>query len=169
MLKAMRKHHAYIGFGSNLGNRLENCRNAIEALAGLPMCSLLKTSSFYETDPVGLVEQPSFINGVILLETGKDAHWLLRQMLDIEISFGRIRTLKWGPRSIDLDLIFFDDLIIDSPELSVPHPFLHERRFVLEPLNEISPDLRHPSLGKTVTELLADLRDGDLRVEALIS
>jgi 2-amino-4-hydroxy-6-hydroxymethyldihydropteridine diphosphokinase len=117
---------------------------------------------------VGLVEQPSFINGVVLLETAKDAHRLLRQMLNIETSLGRIRTLKWGPRSIDLDLLFFDDLIIDSPELSVPHPFLHERRFVLKPLNEISPNFRHPSLEKTVAELLDDLKDGDGRVEALI-
>lgn len=163
----MKKHHAYIGFGSNLGDRLKNCRTAIEALAELPTCRLLSTSSFYETDPVGLVEQPSFINGVVLLETVEDAHRLLRQMLTIEISLGRIRTLKWGPRSIDLDLLFYDDLIIDSPELCVPHPFLHERRFVLEPLHEISPNFRHPSLGKTVAELLDDLKDGDERVEAL--
>ena len=165
----MKTHHAYIGLGSNLGNRLEGCRNAVEALAALPTCSVLQTSSFYETTPVGLVEQPAFINGVVLLETGKDAHWLLRQMLAIEDTFGRIRTLKWGPRSIDLDLLFFDDLIIDMPDLSVPHPLLHERRFVLEPLNEIAPDLRHPCLEKTVAELLDDLEDGHQRVEVVIS
>jgi 2-amino-4-hydroxy-6-hydroxymethyldihydropteridine diphosphokinase len=163
----MRRHHAYIGFGSNLGDRLENCRNAIGALAALPPCSLLKTSSFYETSPVGLVDQPAFINGVVLLETDEDAHWLLRQMLEIEKTFGRIRDLKWGPRSIDLDLLFFDDQIINTPELSVPHPSLHERRFVLEPLNEVAPDFRHPSLGKSVADLRNDLQDGEQRVEVL--
>jgi 2-amino-4-hydroxy-6-hydroxymethyldihydropteridine diphosphokinase len=163
----MQRHHAYIGFGSNLGDRLENCRNAIEALAALPPCSLLKTSSFYETSPVGLVDQPAFINGVVLLETDEDAHWLLRQMLEIEKTFGRIRNLKWGPRSIDLDLLFFDDQIINTPELSVPHPSLHERRFVLEPLNEVAPDFRHPSLGKSVADLRNDLKNGEQRVEVL--
>ena len=164
----MKRHHAYIGFGSNLGSRLENCRNATEALAKLPGCSLLKTSSFYETAAVGLEEQPSFINGAVLLETAEDAHWLLAQMLAIEDSFGRIRTLKWGPRSIDLDLLFFGDQIIDTPELSVPHPLLHERRFVLEPLNEIAPNYRHPSLGKSVADLLLNLKEGDQRVKVLV-
>jgi 2-amino-4-hydroxy-6-hydroxymethyldihydropteridine diphosphokinase len=163
----MQRHHAYIGFGSNLGNRLRNCKNAIGALAALPPCSLLKTSSFYETSPVGLVEQPAFINGVVLLETAEDAHWLLRQMLQIENTFGRIRTLKWGPRSIDLDLLFFDDQIINTPELSVPHPSVHERRFVLEPLYEVAPNFHHPSLRKSVADLRNDLQDGDQRVEVL--
>jgi 2-amino-4-hydroxy-6-hydroxymethyldihydropteridine diphosphokinase len=113
------------------------------------------------------VEQPAFINGVVMLETTKDAHWLLGQMLEIEKTFGRIRTLKWGPRSIDLDLLFFDDQIINTPELSVPHPLLHERRFVLEPLNEVAANLRHPCLGKSVADLRHDLNDGDQRVEVL--
>jgi 2-amino-4-hydroxy-6-hydroxymethyldihydropteridine diphosphokinase len=163
----MERHQAYIGFGSNLGNRLNNCKKAIAALGALPFCSSVKTSSFYETSPVGLVEQPAFINGVILLQTAEDAQWLLRQMLAIENTFGRVRTLRWGPRSIDLDLLFFDDQIINTPGLSVPHPFLHERRFVLEPLNEVAPSFRHPTLGKSVADLLRDLQDGDHWVEVL--
>jgi 2-amino-4-hydroxy-6-hydroxymethyldihydropteridine diphosphokinase len=163
----MRKHHAYIGFGSNLGNRLKNCRLALEALAALTETTLLKTSSIYETDPVGFAEQPRFVNGVAWLETSEDAHWLLREMLAIEIAIGRIRTLKWGPRVIDLDLLFFDDLVIDSPGLCVPHPLLHERRFVLQPMSEIAPHFRHPILNKTVAELLGGLEDGDPVFEVL--
>ena len=102
-----------------------------------------------------------------MLETSEDAHGLFHRMLEIENLYGRIRTLKWGPRSIDLDLLFFDDQIINTPELSVPHPFLHERRFVLEPLNEVAPSFRHPSLGKRVADLLHDLKDGDQLVEVL--
>jgi len=165
----MKRHQAFIGFGSNLGNRLENCRKALDALEELPECSLLQTSSYYESSPVGVVEQPSFINGVVQLETTGHAHWLMQQMLNIENILGRVRTLKWGPRYIDLDLLFFDDLIIDSPELTVPHPLLHERLFVLEPLNEIAPDFRHPCLEKTVAELRNDLRSGDQQVEVLLS
>lgn len=163
----MKIHHAYIGFGSNLGNRLENCRNALEALAKLQESTLLKTSSLYETAPIGLVEQPSFVNGAVLLQSAADAHRLLQQMLAIERALGRLRTRKWGPRLIDLDILFFDDQIIHSPGLTVPHPLLHERRFVLEPLREIAPDFYHPILGKTVAELLDELQDGDQRVEVL--
>jgi dihydroneopterin aldolase/2-amino-4-hydroxy-6-hydroxymethyldihydropteridine diphosphokinase len=165
----MKKHQAYIGFGSNLGNRLENCRKAIKAVAELPLCRLVETSSLYESSPVGVVEQPSFINGVIQLETTGGAHWLMQQMLDIENMLGRVRILKWGPRTIDLDLLFFDDLIIESPELCLPHPLLHERLFVLEPLNEIAPEFRHPRLEKTVAELLNDVKSEDQQVEVLLS
>ncbi|MFP3869807.1 MAG: 2-amino-4-hydroxy-6-hydroxymethyldihydropteridine diphosphokinase [Syntrophobacteria bacterium] len=164
----MQEHKAYIGFGSNLGDRLATCKRALEELAALPACRLVKCSSFYETGPVGILEQPLFINGVALLQTRREPKWLLRRMLAIEKALGRVATCKWGPRCIDLDLLFFDDLVMRSPELSIPHPLLHERCFVLEPLNEIASRFRHPCLGKTVAELRDGLKDANQQVEVLV-
>jgi 2-amino-4-hydroxy-6-hydroxymethyldihydropteridine diphosphokinase len=157
--RAMGVHHAYIGFGANLGDRLAACRKALMDLASLPGCKLVRISSLYETEPVGVTDQPRFINGVALVETEGDAHWLLRQILAIEADLGRVRGARWGPRTMDLDLLFFDDEIITSAELTVPHPRLHVRRFVLQPLHEIAPALRHSVLGKSVAELLEALGD----------
>ena len=156
----MTVHHAYIGLGANLGDRVATCRKAVVALASLPGCRLLRTSSLYETEPVGLTDQPLFINGVVLLETERDARWLLARLLDIEADLGRVRGTRWGPRTIDLDLLFFDEEIMTSTELTIPHPRVHERRFVLQPLHEIAPKLRHPVLEKTIGELLDVLGGG---------
>jgi 2-amino-4-hydroxy-6-hydroxymethyldihydropteridine diphosphokinase len=160
-------HYAYIGFGANLGDRLAACRKALMRLAGLPGCTLMMISSLYESEPVGVTDQPRFVNGVALMTTEGDAHWLLRHLLAIEGDLGRVRGARWGPRTMDLDLLLFDEEIITSVALTVPHPRLHERRFVLQPLNDIAPGLRHPVLGKSVAELLAGLGDEGGAVEVI--
>jgi 2-amino-4-hydroxy-6-hydroxymethyldihydropteridine diphosphokinase len=160
-------HYAYIGFGANLGDRLAACRKALMRLAGLSGCKLMRISSLYESEPVGVTDQPRFINGVALMRTEENAHWLLRHLLAIEGDLGRVRGAKWGPRTMDLDLLLFDEEIITSAELTVPHPRLHERRFVLQPLHDIAPGLRHPVLGKSVAELLAGLGEEGGAVEVI--
>jgi 2-amino-4-hydroxy-6-hydroxymethyldihydropteridine diphosphokinase len=144
---------AYIGLGANLGDREENIRAAIERLAEL---GALLVSSFRETDPVGVTEQPRFVNAVAELETELGASALLGQLLEIERELGRDRSReqRWGPRTIDLDLLLYGDEVIDEPGLTVPHPRLAERRFVLEPLHELAPDLALPD-GRRIRDLLA--------------
>jgi 2-amino-4-hydroxy-6-hydroxymethyldihydropteridine diphosphokinase len=144
---------AYIGLGANLGDREENIRAAIERLAEL---GALLVSSFRETDPVGVTEQPRFVNVVAELETELGASALLGQLLEIERELGRDRSReqRWGPRTIDLDLLLYGDEVIDEPGLTVPHPRLAERRFVLEPLHELAPDLALPD-GRRIRDVLA--------------
>jgi 2-amino-4-hydroxy-6-hydroxymethyldihydropteridine diphosphokinase len=142
---------AYVGLGSNLGEREETIRAAVAALPGVVAVSHLR-----ETDPVGLTEQPRFLNGVAALETRLSARELLDTLLAIELQLGRERRERWGPRTIDLDLLLYGEAEIDEPGLTVPHPRLHERRFALEPLAELAPGLRVPGRG-AVDELLAEL------------
>jgi 2-amino-4-hydroxy-6-hydroxymethyldihydropteridine diphosphokinase len=159
---------AYIALGSNLGNRAQALSSAVGHLRSLGQVVAL--SSLYETEPVGYHHQPAFLNAVVALETQLEPLPLLRRLLAIERELGRDRghgPLK-GPRTLDLDLLLMGDRIVAGEELSLPHPALAQRRFVLEPLAEIAPELRHPESNQTMAELLAQLPDeGDNRVSAV--
>jgi len=159
---------AYIALGSNLGNRAEALSSAISHLSSLGR--VVARSSLYETEPVGYHDQPAFLNAVVALETQAEPQPLLRGLLAIERQLGRDRShspLK-GPRILDLDLLLMGDRIVAAEELSLPHPALAQRRFVLAPLAEIAPDLRHPKTNQTMADLLALLPDeGENRVSAV--
>jgi 2-amino-4-hydroxy-6-hydroxymethyldihydropteridine diphosphokinase len=142
---------AYVGVGANLGDREATIRAALEALPGLVGVSKLR-----ETDPVGVVDQPPFLNAAAALETELAPRDLLDTLLAVERELGRERRERWGPRTIDLDLLLYGDKTIDEPGLTVPHPRLHERRFALEPLLDLDPELAIPGRGR-VTDVLAGL------------
>jgi len=146
-----------IALGSNLGDREMNLKTAIVKMKGRCMY-IEKLSSFVETEPYGYTDQPKFLNAVCLVETDLSPRTLLNTLLEIEREMGRVRTVKWGPRVIDLDIVFYEDLIVNEEGLIIPHPDAHNRLFVLEPLSEIAPDLVHPVLKKTVQELLIELK-----------
>ena len=148
---------AYIGIGSNLGDKLKYCQEASDRIINLPGCRLNAESSYYRTEPVGVEGQDWFINGVVCIETDLPATGLLENLLSIEADMGRKRKKKWDARTIDLDILLFGEDIIHEPDLTVPHPLMHVRRFVLIPMVELSPDLRHPLLHKTMLQLLASL------------
>jgi 2-amino-4-hydroxy-6-hydroxymethyldihydropteridine diphosphokinase len=152
---------ALIGLGSNLGDRRSNLESALELLGATPSVVVAQVSSFHETAPVGGPEgQGPFLNAAAALDTTLEPLPLLHLLLDIEARHGRVRTVHWGPRTLDLDLLLFDDRIINTPELTIPHPRLAVRRFVLEPLAEIAPGAVNPVTGRTVTEMLVDLNRG---------
>jgi 2-amino-4-hydroxy-6-hydroxymethyldihydropteridine diphosphokinase len=152
---------AFIGLGSNLGERRETLLAAVGRLRGLPDVEVTAVSSFRDTEPVEYRDQPRFLNGAVELETDLSARALLGSLLDLERAFGRDRSAAppHGPRTLDLDLLLYGDATIDEPLLKVPHPRLHERRFVLEPLAELDPDLEVPGQG-SVQALLAKLDSG---------
>ena len=149
---------AYVALGSNLGDREGTLRSALEALAAEPGIDVVAVSRFYDTEPVGYVDQPRFLNGAAALETELPARELLERLLAVELRFGRSRddVPSQGPRTLDLDLLLYGDAEIDEPGLRVPHPRLHERRFVLEPLTDLDPALEVPGNGQ-VQEILARL------------
>ena len=143
---------AYVGVGANLGDREATIETAVAALPGVVAVSRLR-----ETEPVGVVDQPAFLNGAVALDTELAPRELLETLLAIERSLGRERRERWGPRTIDLDLLLYGDEAVDEPGLTVPHPRLHERRFALEPLAELDPALEIPGRGQ-VSEVLRGLQ-----------
>ena len=151
----------YLSLGSNLGDREKNLRAAIAALAGAGV-RVTKISSFYETEPVDLREQPWFLNCVVKGETNVPALELLRALRTIEKQMGSKKLVAKGPRLIDLDILLYDEQTINTPELQVPHPRMHLRKFVLAPLAEIAPSLKHPSWSGTVADLLAKTDDSSV-------
>lgn len=155
----------YVLLGTNIGNKLNNLEVAI-TLIGNSVGKISKLSKIYETEAWGKTDQPSFYNQVILLTTHLHPEQLLLRLLDIESDIGRVRYEKWGERIIDIDILYFDDQIVKTLQLQVPHPEIQNRRFTLIPLLEVAPNLIHPVLNRTTEELLADCTD-NLNVEVV--
>ncbi len=149
------KSRAFLGFGGNLGKPLNNFRRARQQLAEHPQVEVISSSPLYQTPPVGGPEgQADYLNAAIEIRTGLSALDLLQLCRQIENSAGRVRDLHWGPRTLDIDLLLVDNLIMDIPLLTLPHPRLQQRHFVLLPLNDLAPQLNHPILNETIGHLL---------------
>jgi 2-amino-4-hydroxy-6-hydroxymethyldihydropteridine diphosphokinase len=148
----------YLSLGSNVGDREAHLREALTRLAAIGR--VVAVSSFYETEPVEFTRQPWFLNCAVALETSKTPRELIAAILRIEEDMGRRRLQKKGPRSIDIDILLVGSLVVEEPELTIPHPAMHQRRFVLEPLAEIAPEVLHPVLNKTIRELRDALPEG---------
>jgi len=150
----------YIGLGSNLGDRKRNIEKAIALLGKTSKIKFSSVSKFYETAPVGYKEQPDFLNAAIKIETTLKPLKLLAVCQSVERRLKRVRTIRWGPRTIDIDILLYGELITTSDKLTIPHPEMHKREFVLKPLNDIAPGVIHPLSGKTVAELYEQLKTG---------
>ncbi len=153
---------AYLGLGSNLGDRAGFLLKALSEVSRLPKTHLLRISPIYETEPLG-PPQPPYLNLVAEVETGLPPRGLLEALLEVEARLGRVRRERWGPRTIDLDLLLYGDLVLEEEDLVLPHPRLHERAFVLVPLLDLLPEGRHPRLGQSFAKLLEALDPGGVR------
>jgi 2-amino-4-hydroxy-6-hydroxymethyldihydropteridine diphosphokinase len=154
-----RKNIAYLSVGSNLGDKVKNCLEAIDEVLKAEENELIDKSSLYRTEPWGNQDQDWFVNAVFKIRTSFDPEGLLKHLRNVEDGLKKKKEERWGPRNIDLDILLFNDEIIETTNLTIPHPFLHLRRFVLVPLKEVCPDLIHPQLKLSITELLR--RTGD--------
>ena len=150
----------FIGIGANLGSVRENFAHAVRSIE--KCARLVAVSSLYESEPVGLEDQPKFTNAVVKVETELSPFELLDRLKAIEKDIGRKKTVRWGPRVIDLDIIFYEDFVINTDSLVIPHPRAHERRFVLEPLLEIEPSAWHPAKNMSVRDICSELADSQV-------
>lgn len=164
MCSMSKLHEVYLAFGANLGDRAATMRAAHHRLA--TSIDFVQCSPLYETPPWGDLDQPPFLNAVCHAYTVLAPHDLLALLKQTERDLGRVAARHWGPRAIDLDILFYDDLVLDTPSLTLPHPRLHERAFVLVPLLTIAPQLRHPVLHKNIAELAADIDDRGVNIVA---
>jgi 2-amino-4-hydroxy-6-hydroxymethyldihydropteridine diphosphokinase len=153
------KYNVFVGIGSNLGVPTENCEKAIRLLNTSPKIEVSDRSSLYESEPVGETSQNWFINAVVAIKTSLDPERLLSEFFEIENNLGRKRREKWGPRIIDLDMLVYENYVINSTTLTLPHPEMTKRRFVLLPLSEFAGDYLHPIENKTIYDLLKELPD----------
>lgn len=154
-------HQVFLLTGSNVGNSSANLQTAARFISD-EVGEVIHASSIYKTAPWGNTNQQDFLNQVLWVETDKNPREVLELVLAIELKMGRVREQKWAPRTIDIDILFFDDLLIQEPDLQVPHPLLHLRKFTLQPLLEIAPTLLHPLLKQTITDLVATCPDDSL-------
>lgn len=150
------KNRCYIGLGSNIGDKLKNINTALEEIKNNPDCEVVTVSSIYETGPYGYTEQENFLNAAAEISTNLDLLPLLNFLKSIEEKLGRVKTIKWGPRVIDIDILFYNNIIYNDDVITVPHKGLPERDFVLVPLCEIAPDLIHPVLNRKISDICKD-------------
>lgn len=161
----MNQHQVYVSIGSNLGDKIENCQKGIKGLLADGRSILVGSSSFYRTSPVDYKDQDWFVNLVVKIETTLNPFDLLDKIQGIEKAMGRkTGTVRFGPRVLDLDIIFYDDQVIQTDTLEIPHPRMHKRRFVLKPICDIEPSMMHPLLGRDMQSLLGGLQDLEQRV-----